>query len=96
MSVCLFVWLNKTPTVKPLRRFHSWRLSFNQDGFAFSTKTSESTPSPAKVGIVHKLTGWFGFQGQQTMLTSQEGVFRTQSIQHWSPPLPRLCITTQS
>ena len=39
MFVCLFVWLNKTRTVKPLRRFHSWSLSFTQDGLAFSTKT---------------------------------------------------------
>jgi len=41
--VCLFVWLNKTRTVKPLRRFHSWRLSFTQDGLAFSTKTARRT-----------------------------------------------------
>ena len=34
LFVCLFVWLNKTRTVKPLRRFHSWRLSFTQDGLA--------------------------------------------------------------
>jgi len=84
---CLFVWLNKTRTVKPLRRFHfisqSWRLSFTPDGFAFSTKTArrtlpENTPSPAQVGIVHKLTGWFGFQGQQTMLTSPDNASPTQ------------------
>ena len=63
MFVCLFVWLNKTRTVTPLRRFHSWRLSFTNDCLAFSTKTARRTlPSPAKVGIVHKLTGWFGFQ----------------------------------
>ena len=36
--VCLFVcWVNKTRAVKPLRRFHSWILSFTQDGPAFST-----------------------------------------------------------
>ena len=29
----LFVcWVNKTRAVKPLRHFHSWRLSFTQDG----------------------------------------------------------------
>jgi len=39
--VCLFVcWVNKTRAVKPLRRFHSWILSFTQDGPAFSTKTA--------------------------------------------------------
>ena len=38
---CLFVcWVNKTRRVKPLRRFHSWRLSFTQDGPAFITKTA--------------------------------------------------------
>ena len=26
--VCLFVWVNKTRAVKPLKRFHSWILSF--------------------------------------------------------------------
>ena len=30
--VCLFVWVDKTRAVKPLRRFHSWTLSFTQDG----------------------------------------------------------------
>ena len=30
MRRCLFVWLNKTRTVKPLRCFHSWRLSFDR------------------------------------------------------------------
>jgi len=52
--VCLFVWLNKTRTVKALRRFHSWSSIFTQDGLAFSTKTARrvylfvclSTPSP--------------------------------------------------
>jgi len=34
----LFFWLNKTWTVKPLRRFHSWSLSFTKDGLAFSTR----------------------------------------------------------
>ena len=38
LFVCLFVLLNKTRTVKPPRRFHSCRLSFTQDGLAFSTK----------------------------------------------------------
>ena len=39
--VCMFVcWVNKTRAVKPLRRFHSWILSFTQDGPAFSTKTT--------------------------------------------------------
>ena len=51
LFVCLFVWLNKTRTVKPLRRFHSWSSIFTQDGLAFSTKTArrvlqERTPSP--------------------------------------------------
>ena len=54
LFVCLFVWLNKTRTVKPLRRFHSWSSIFTQDGLAFSTKTARrvclfvclSTPSP--------------------------------------------------
>ena len=37
---CLFVCLvDKTRVVKPLRHFHSWILSFTQDGPAFSTKT---------------------------------------------------------
>ena len=40
LFVCLFVWLNKTRTVKPLRRFHSWSSIFTQDGLAFSTKTA--------------------------------------------------------
>ena len=40
LLACLFVWLNKTRTVKPLRRFHSWILSFTQDSPAFSTKTT--------------------------------------------------------
>ena len=41
LFVCLFVcWVNKTRAVKPLRRFHSWILSFTQDGPAFSTKTA--------------------------------------------------------
>jgi len=30
----------------------------------------ESTPIPAKVGIVHKLTGWFSFQDQYFTLIS--------------------------
>ena len=42
--VCLFFlfvcWVNKTRAVKPLRHFHSWRLSSTQDGLAFSTKTA--------------------------------------------------------
>ena len=39
--ICLFVcWVNKTRAVKPLRCFHSWTLSFTQDGPAFSTKTA--------------------------------------------------------
>ena len=40
LFVCLFVWLNQTRTVKPLRRFHSWSSIFTQDGLAFSTKTA--------------------------------------------------------
>ena len=41
LPVCLFVWwVNKPRAVKPLRRFHSRRLSFTQDGPAFSTKTA--------------------------------------------------------
>ena len=40
-NICVFVWLNKTRTVKPLRRFHSWCLSFTQDGLAFSTKNAQ-------------------------------------------------------
>jgi hypothetical protein len=28
----------------------------------------ESTPIPAEIGIVHKLTGWFASQDQQSML----------------------------
>jgi len=54
LFVCLFVWLNKTRTVKPLRRFHAWSSIFTQDGLAFSTKTARrvflfvclSIPSP--------------------------------------------------
>ena len=40
LFVCFVVWLNKTRTVKPLRRFHSWSSIFTQDGLAFSTKTA--------------------------------------------------------
>ena len=40
LFVCLFVWLNKPRTVKPLRRFHSWSSIFTQDGLAFSTQTA--------------------------------------------------------
>jgi len=39
----------------------------------------ESTPSLAKVGISHKLKGWFGFQGPQTMLTSQNNASPAQA-----------------
>ena len=41
--VITHVWLNKTWTVEPLGGFHSWRLSFIQDGLAFSTKTARRT-----------------------------------------------------
>ena len=51
LFVCLFVWLNKTRTVKPLRRFHSWSLSFTQDGLAFSTKTARRVLQVQLVGI---------------------------------------------
>ena len=43
LFVCLFVWLNNTRTVNPLGRFHSWCLSFTQDGLAFSTTTARRT-----------------------------------------------------
>jgi len=54
LFVCLFVWLNKTRTVKPLRRFHSWSLSFTQDGLAFSTKTARRVLQVQLVGISNR------------------------------------------
>ena len=43
--VCLFVWLDKTRIVKPLGRFHPWRLATqDQDGPALSTKTARRLP----------------------------------------------------
>ena len=57
--ICLFVWLNKTRTVKPLRRFHSWRLSFTQDGLAFSTKTTRRALQFQPRSSLSTLTGWF-------------------------------------
>ena len=41
LFVCLIVCLYKPRTVTPQRLFHSWRLSFTQDGLAFSTKTAQ-------------------------------------------------------
>ena len=41
MEICfLFVWMNKTRIVKPLGRFHPWRVA-TQDGPAFSTKIAQ-------------------------------------------------------
>jgi len=41
LFVCLFVLLNKPRKLKPLGRFHSWRLSFTYDSPDFSTNIAQ-------------------------------------------------------
>ena len=69
----LFVcFIDKTRTVKPQGRSHSWILSFTQDGPAVSTKTVQRALQVQLRLAVYKLTSWLGFQDQQSMLTSPE------------------------
>ena len=84
LFVCLFVWLNKPRTVKPLRRFHSWSLSFTQDGLAFSTKTARRVLQVQLVGIaivtndVIFLSNCFGWN-PRNYTTIHPGLWSTES-----------------
>ena len=86
LFVCLFVWLNKPRTVKPLRRFHSWSSIFTQDGLAFSTQTArrvlqERTPSPGGFSVFRDKRRHFSLKLFRLELGSKIARLRTKSLE---------------